>query len=383
MCRSFGGGTNTFYMYNTDTVVNNFLSKIAWLQNDDSAGLQLDTNLTSGNSGFLFNEGHAYLTFDNLRSFSPEFDKIAGISDADVKAKFSEWVRRNTRTGIKKAIDKWMTAKVKSRTSNNILQSERLFDYRNRSFYSIDNNSKEVGYRINTINSKSLIVSIDRIALQFTQNQNVRIKLKKLGDASFEKTEALNYIASGSVQWFALTDWEIDSSSIYFITYEQSEITGNALDSVDVYRTNRRFSRCAKFVQFAPFSADSIDIDGKNSLSITPTTNWGLNFDISVRCDYTNFIVDNDTLFYRLVVLGVADQFLREFIYNPTARENRNKKTLDKNNVLYELNGNPQGRKYGIGYEIEQELDKIMFDKSQIDQICLTCKRTGVRYRSV
>jgi hypothetical protein len=51
--------------------------------------------------------------------------------------------------------------------------------------------------------------------------------------------------------------------------------------------------------------------------------------------------------------------------------------------MLYELDGNPQGRETGLGYELRKGYDALDLNTRDIDRICLTCRPVGVRYRTV
>jgi hypothetical protein len=51
--------------------------------------------------------------------------------------------------------------------------------------------------------------------------------------------------------------------------------------------------------------------------------------------------------------------------------------------ILYELDGNSQGRASGIGYELKEAYKSLSLDTSGIDRICLSCNNHGVKYRTV
>lgn len=42
-----------------------------------------------------------------------------------------------------------------------------------------------------------------------------------------------------------------------------------------------------------------------------------------------------------------------------------------------------QGRKGGLGYELEKAYKAIEIETKGIDRICLTCNNMGVKYRTV
>jgi hypothetical protein len=51
--------------------------------------------------------------------------------------------------------------------------------------------------------------------------------------------------------------------------------------------------------------------------------------------------------------------------------------------ILYEIDGNTQGREGGIGAELKQAYKALNIDLKGIDRICLSCNNNGVKYRVV
>jgi hypothetical protein len=51
--------------------------------------------------------------------------------------------------------------------------------------------------------------------------------------------------------------------------------------------------------------------------------------------------------------------------------------------ILYEIDGNPQGRETGLGYDLKKGYEALDLNTRGIDRICMTCRPVGVRYRTV
>ena len=62
---------------------------------------------------------------------------------------------------------------------------------------------------------------------------------------------------------------------------------------------------------------------------------------------------------------------------------NRNQSNVSKNDVLYEIDGMPDGRESGLGAELKQAYKALSIDLQGIDRICLSCNNNGVKYRTV
>ena len=67
---------------------------------------------------------------------------------------------------------------------------------------------------------------------------------------------------------------------------------------------------------------------------------------------------------------------------NPDVRVNRNQSNVTRDGILYELDGNPQGRAGGLGCELKEAYKALSFDTRGLDRVCLTCNNHGVRYRT-
>jgi hypothetical protein len=68
---------------------------------------------------------------------------------------------------------------------------------------------------------------------------------------------------------------------------------------------------------------------------------------------------------------------------NPQVRVNRHQANASKEELLYEIDGNPQGRATGLGKELKDAYSALDLDTRGIDRICLTCQPTRVKYTTV
>ena len=68
---------------------------------------------------------------------------------------------------------------------------------------------------------------------------------------------------------------------------------------------------------------------------------------------------------------------------NPYARVNRNQSNAMRSDILYELDGNTQGRATGLGWELKQAYKALNISTEGIDRICLACANKGVNYSTV
>ena len=111
---------------------------------------------------------------------------------------------------------------------------------------------------------------------------------------------------------------------------------------------------------------------------------WGINLDVTVGCDLTDFIVDQRWLFQDVLMKQMAVDALREFVYNPNVRTNRHSVNAGRTEILYEIDGDSSSmRESGLAYELKQALGAVSLATSGINRVCLPCCNHGLRYKPI
>lgn len=410
-------------MYNVSAIKSGLIGLIGWRQNADPNGQQLK-GLLSTETGRYYNDEHALITFDNLLSIAPEFERITyqawsssktyalgdlvqsnqiifkakqahtnqtpdPNSDTDywaVHDPFTNWIQEKTEAGIIKTIDTWFAEKSNLDTATNLIETNTVFTEK-AGFQAQSNTNKRVGLEICLPASRGARMEVEKISLQFSENQTITIKLFESGNQTAIKSENLVYTGAGSIEWHSLTGWTLEGNKNYWIVYDQTAITGTATNAIE---TANNFTRIAnypngKFITISAFETTeamtSLWEVNKNAYSID--SNYGLNFTYSVRCDYTDFIIDQKNIFANAIAKNVAISILRELAYNANTRINRNEKNINRNEILFEIEGDTQGREGGLILAFTNALKSISFDKTQIDSMTLPVRNRGVHYSSI
>jgi hypothetical protein len=115
----------------------------------------------------------------------------------------------------------------------------------------------------------------------------------------------------------------------------------------------------------------------------TNTKNYGLNVEVSVYCDLTDFIIRERQMFAQVLQKEMAARVIRMLAFNPDVRVNRNQSNASQFDLLYETDGNPQGRESGLGKDLKDAYAALDLDTRGIDRICMTCRPVGVKYTHV
>jgi hypothetical protein len=154
--------------------------------------------------------------------------------------------------------------------------------------------------------------------------------------------------------------------------------------SVETWRELTKYLQISPFAQQAPTTFEQFpELWDIEYMSYTNTQNYGLNVEVSVGCDLTDFIIRERRLFATVVQRQVAAIALRTMAMNPDVRVNRNQSNASRMEILYELDGDVQSRALGFGSELRKAYEALSLNTSGIDRICLSCNNRGVKYRTV
>lgn len=326
---------------------------------------------------------------------------------------FSEWLEDKTRATIYKAIYQYLNGKQNKGTYKNLLEDRILFDVTTRISDKITNTESLVGFEILPARARGVTIKINKIGLHFSMPGLYRVFIMHSSRQlpvhvlTFTKTQA------NTCEWFKtdglyLPYIESENDAVagsWYICYLQSELPVNSQAINRSYdwsgmtcRTcNRRdyeaYLAWSKYMEINPFRVNSNDFsiedeslalwDAEDMQYFTDKT-WGLNLDITVGCDLTDFIVDQRWLFQDVLMKQMAVDALREFVYNPNVRTNRHSVNAGRTEILYEIDGDSSSmRESGLAYELKQAFDAISLTTSGINRVCLPCCNHGLRYKPI
>ena len=342
---------------------------------------------------------------------------------------FSEWLEDKTRSTIYKAVYRYLNEKQNKGTYKNLLEDRILFDVTTRISDKITNTESLVGFEILPARAKGVTIKINKIGLHFSMPGLYRVFIMHSSRQlpvhilTFTKTQA------NTCEWFK-TDGlylpyiapEDDAvAGSWYICYLQSELPAQSQainrsydwSGVTCRTCNRRdyeaYLAWSKYMEINPFRVNGNDLswlsgdfnddysdvffntedkslalwDAADMQYFTDKT-WGLNLDVTVGCDLTDFIVDQRWLFQDVLMKQMAVDALREFVYNPNVRTNRHSVNAGRTEILYEIDGDSSSmRESGLAYELKQAFDAISLATSGINRVCLPCCNHGLRYKPI
>lgn len=324
----------------------------------------------------------------------------------------SDYLERLTRNGIAQMVQTFTQIKGLDKETKNLLERRTFFDGAGRIRATLPNNHKLVGFEIVPVRSMGVTMKIEQIGLQMTGATGVvRMYLFHSSQIDPIKTFDLNFTqTNGGFQWFPLKDCYLpyisdknNAGGAWFLCYNQDELPAGMeainvskdwsrepcgtcnMGSVEVWRELTKYLQVTPFMYNAPETfAEYPELWDIAYTMYTRTQNYGLNCEITIGCDLTDFIISQRQIFQTVIQRQVAAIALRTLAMNPNVRVNRNQSNATRMDILYELDGNTSGvRPGGLGYDLKKSYEALQIDTQGLDRICLACNNRGVRYRTV
>lgn len=353
-----------------------------------------------------------YKALQNCKGISPE-DESNEIYDATeywVETNpFSEWLESKTKASIQKAISRYYTEKIAQGTYKTLCENKTLFDGTGRIVDVVKNRRNLVGFEIVPIRAKGVTTKINKIGLQFTEPGEYTLYLMHSSMYEPVKVITLTKTRKNSIEWFTVDDLYLpyqsennDAGGSWYLCYLQSQLP----ESSQAIRKDKDWSKepcksCSrseytswlswsKYLEVHPFYVNEEMLNEGMTLwdiennEYTYDTNYGINLEISVSCDITDFIVEQRAIFQDIIAKQVAIDMLREFAYNANVRTNRHSINASRIDILYEIDGDSSSMKQsGLSHQLNLAYKAIKLSTEGLDRVCLPCKNNGIKYRTV
>lgn len=390
-------------MIQIQKIQNALLNLIGWAQDAKPLGIHIAEELTVSESGLYFQQVHPLLTLQNLTCIAP--------SNLD-NYTFSEWLQAKTKASIAKAITTYCTLGTIQNAQKALCENKMLFTGTARLANTIKNKQNVVGFEIVPIRSKGIVTKINKVGLQFTKAGTYKLYLMHSSSSEPIKTLEFTKVKDNTMEWFDTPDLilpyqsaDTDAGGSWYLCYRQDELPEDS----KAIRKDRDWSKqpcrgCSrtdfiswqawsKYLEIHPFYVNSEIVENTDSgiqlwdieyNEYTYDTNYGLNLEVTVACDLTDFIIEHRLLFQDVIAKQVAVDLLREFAYNANVRTNRHSINASRIDILYETDGDSSSmKKSGLSYQLEQAFRAINLNTEGLDKVCRPCKNNGIKYKTI
>lgn len=283
-----------------------------------------------------------------------------------------------------KVIDRFVERQKKKVGAKELLSNVTILQRVNDLSETITKNGRFVGYAITPRESKSINVNIQSIGLQSSAAESFTLYLY---DPSQEAAiESKTVTCSGkSVTWTSL-DWDIEfdkldgtAGATYLIGYYEDDLNGSLYtqDWSDgqahaSMKITRHYTGIApvRFNASLLSGADLPDMQYLESSLSCKTSGFNLRF--NVKCDITDILVDNITMFGEPIQHAIGIRYMRDAMgeigLDPTSGSARNRE------MFTEYIADMEGKLYGgviDGVYVKGLMDYLSLDFSEIDARCL------------
>lgn len=324
---------------------------------------------------------------------------------------FSDFLEKQTEGGVVKAIQQFITTKVNAKETRNLLENRLLFDGAGRLADIVENKGRMVGFEITPLRQEGITMCLEKIGYQFRSAVgNVTLYLFHSSQPNPIATfNASVSDADGGMKWLTLgvdaktktyLNYSKYSGGSYYLCYHQSSLP-KWMDAVNYARDWSRepcmscnrgnvqeWREMTKYVRISPFAVDCEYVEGESpklwdlaDMIYTPHSNYGLNFQYSIGCDITDFIIAQRDIFANVVQMQVAYNILKTIANNPNVRVNRNQ--ANASSLLYDLDGESSGRPTGLAHDLSKAYKALDIDTKGMAKVCLGCSNKGLIYGSM
>ena len=425
-------------MLNVAEIKKEFTGLIGF-SDDMSAHTQvLSSNLKQSSSGVYFQDAHPLVTLQALEEIAPRDLKLLRFPEVEDTAYakgsivrngtelyialadttynsattrftvdweettlFSIWLTSKVEASVSKVVQTVLATSAVNLDARNILAEAPLLTGAGYIKDIILNNNNLVGVIIEQKAVKGVSLKINRIGFQSTNTGAMPLYIYHSSSATPVKTITLTKNTANSFEWSAqndlvLSNYSYGPSGYWIIVYNQNDLQNINSQAIKMpvnlnqaCATCRQASILGRFIDVVAFSVDNSTFDGKlwdqNNNIYHTDTNFGLNLDISVVCDFTEIFTSHKNEFVNLIKLQFAVDMLREYIYNANARVNRTAAIASRADVVYALDGDSSkfSRRSGLSYDLEKAYNAFMINTKGFNTRCLPCSRQGVKYKSI
>jgi hypothetical protein len=408
-------------MYTHSTIIAALRGLIGFEQ-PYNADIAIDADLSTSRSGLYANLLHPLLAYENILACAEQFGKTnvrtwsstatyqAGdvvksgatlyralqdntnhaTSETDywtVTTLLSAYLRRIYDQSANRLVNTLFTEKKLHEVAKTILGSLSLYEGVGNISGRITKNNRLVGFRIK-LKHKDTAALLHHIGLQLDTAQNpVNIYLYHSGSYESLQTFTLNHTKSISQQWHPVTATLNDATGYYYLVYKESELTGSAVKKdvsffgkqscgscSEAIANAQLYNRWSKLVTIQPFYVNNYsgsNLWDEDQEIYIPDSNWGLNLQLSVKCDVTGTLTEYSDVFTNALAQQLVVSFLNEMAFS--LRLNGQKEMLA--GLAATALDNQENGQHGEAKKLTEAIKALSFDFSSLSEVCLPCDR--------
>ena len=317
----------------------------------------------------------------------------------------AEYLTTTTESGITYMANKLKNHKILKRAVKSQLQNFTLFPVGGMKNNTIAKSSRFVGIRFQLRPEVGIKVVLPRIGFQFDSAQT-DLPIYLFHSSQDAPISTFNITTPTGFSWYWINDEVItltaDSQDLtggyYYLGYYEDDVTGNAITFKNSYfdwssgfcspcgyrAYDEKYKKALNWLTMSAISVNSGDfVEGEvfsdDDVNYHNSTNFGINFNLNIECDITNYIVENSSQFTTMLGNCVAYKIMKGVEYS----QQNNFVTDDlAGSVQVELNGLDTNEMIdSIAKQIQDSVAALTIDQSELSSVCFPCyKKSAARY---
>jgi len=367
-------------MFKSSKVVTAYKNLIGWRQYQDTTSIEIPATLTETDSGEYYQQKHPALQLDIIQTLIPS------------NLPLEDYLEQTVTDSSNEIFNDLLQYRQLNEFGKTLLEQSVLLNKYGWTKDVITNQGRFVGMQIRTRDVTGLQTVINEIGLQFTGEENFKLYL--FHSSKMEPLEEIDVTTNGNSNWnwtkqnLELSSFESENhqGGVFIIGYYQDDIVSNAINysnfnwdsgvcggcndpHIGVWKSiQKNFHVYPLYVPAGSFTKGEM-FDLNDAIYIN-SQSWGLNFKFTVRCDLSDFFVQNKFVFKNLLALKVVHKILNDMKFSQQINSvEENIKMM----IIRDLEGDIDTKLMNIPTQYQKELKAVSFNMSGINSKCLGC----------
>ena len=434
-------------MFNSSKIELCLSDVIGFKESANPCSPKLSDSVKSSLSGLYYNSGHPLMTVENLYSVAPDFNNFnyAVYSNSDTynagqivktvtdpqcetdrfyesladnnvgnplddpdfwveRLLFSEWLEDQIIESSSKLFNAVAVEKELNKKTKTIVEDVKLFDGAGRIKDTVIKQGRFVGFEIALLRSNDLMSIIHKVATQFTEIENFNLYLYHSSQNDPIATVPVTTSKINSVEW-TTAELELDyyngvigPGGVFYLGYYEDDIAGNAIQKRSDFTkpcgscngvSEAYFKVWTKYIKVVPIEVSAGDVEPLRTLFDIDavmsgcTTNWGLNLDLVVKCDWSTFICENKLSFDKALISQFTLDMLTEMSFSVRDNAQENKLEGYSTRAILGLSEGEGVFMRGQQDKLYNEIKALSFDMSNLSKVCMPCSKKGIKVKGL
>jgi hypothetical protein len=370
-------------MFKSSKVVPAYKNLLGWRQYQDTS-IVLPAELIATETGEYYQQKHPALQLDIIQTLIPS------------NIPLEDYLTNTVTDASNEIFNDLLQYRQLSEYGKTLLDQSILLNRYGWMDDKIINQNRFVGFQIRERSLTGLQTVINEIGLQFSGAETFTMYL--FHSSKTEPLEEVEVTTTGGAGWkWSRQDLELSAfesqeyqGGVFILGYYQEDITSSAINYTNfnwdrgvcggcndshlvTWRSiQKNFHIYPVYVPSGSFTKG--EMFDMNKVIFINDQSWGMNLKLTVRCDLSDFFVQNKFVFKNLLSLKVVHRILNDMKFSQQINAvEENIKMM----IIRDLEGDVETKLANIPSQYQRELKAVSFNMSGMNDKCLGCTDQG------